>query len=123
MRLFRRPYFYIQVFPDHFASRVVGGDRRIRRDCHALDNRRAELKDFTRIREAMRTMFRDLSPGFSLRRPIGLLHFIPEHYSPTHDELRNFKKSAERAGLVFCWLSKWDNPHTDAELHSVFGGL
>ena len=119
VQLFRRPFIYIQVYPDHFNARVVGEGRTIRRDCHALDNRRAELQDFSRIKEVLRSMVKELTPGFSLRRPVGLMHFIPEHYVPTQRELETFKKTAERAGISFCWMSKWETPHTDRELLNV----
>jgi len=119
VQLFRRPLIYIQVYPDHFTGSVVGEGRTIRRDCHALDNRRGELKDFTRIRQTLRSLVNELVPGFSLRRPVGLMHFIPEHYVPTQRELETFKKIAERAGVSFCWLSKWDTPHTEQELQEV----
>jgi hypothetical protein len=120
MRLFHRPVIYIQVYPDHFLARTVGEERTIRRDCHSLDNRRGELEDFTRIREVLRGMFEELKPGFSLRRPVALMHFIPEHYVPTQRELETLKRTAERAGVSFCWISKWETPHTDRELIDVF---
>ncbi|WP_447937034.1 hypothetical protein [Thermomonas fusca] len=119
MQLLRRPFIYIQVYPDHFTGRVVSESRSVRRDCYALNNRRSELKDFSRIRESLRSLIKELSPGFSLRRPVGLMHFIPEHYVPTQHELEAFKKTAERAGVSFCWMSKWETPHTDQELEEV----
>ena len=80
--MFRRSVLYIQVFPDHFAARVVGEDKRVRRDCHALDNARGD-PDFSKVRETLRSLVKDLVPGFSLRKPTALLHFIPAHYQPT----------------------------------------
>ena len=121
--MFRRRILYIQVFPDHFAGRVLNEDRGVRRDCHALDNRRGELKDFTRVRKALKSLVQDLAPDFSLRKPTALMHFIPDHYHPSQKELELFKKTAERAGISFCWLSKWETPHTDSELRNVFGAL
>ena len=123
VQLFSRPLIYIKVFPDHFEARVVGEGRTIRRDCHALDNRRAELKDFSRIREVLRGIVSELAPGFRFRRPVGLMHFLPDQYVPTQSELETFKKTAERAGVSFCWLSKWETPHTDRELQSIRGAL
>lgn len=123
VKFFGRRFIYIQVFPDHFTGRVLGDKRTIRRDCHSLDNRRSELKDFSRIRETLRGMFKDLSPGLSLRRPVALMHFMPQHYTPTQSELELFKKTAERAGVSFCWLSKWETPHTDRELELVWSAL
>jgi hypothetical protein len=120
MNFFRRDFIYVQVFPDHFTGRVLGDKRTIRRACHALDNRRAQIEDFSRIRDTLRSMFKDLSPGFSLRRPVALMHFVPSHYVPTQAELVGFKRTAERAGVSFCWLSKWETPHTDRELESVW---
>jgi nitroreductase len=114
---------YIQVYPDHLFGRVVGEDKRARRDCLALDNRRAELKDFTRIRRALRSLIKELTPGFSLRKPTALMHFLPEHYQPTRKELEQFKLAAERSGISFCWMSQWETPHTDSELQSVAGAL
>jgi len=116
---FRRRFIYIQVHPDHLIARSVDEGRSIRRDCHALDNRRAELKDFSRIRPTLRSIVKELAPGFSLRRPVGLMHFVPQHYVPTQHELTSFKQVAERAGLSFCWLSTWETPHTDRELKQL----
>ena len=123
MRVLRRPILYIQVYPDHFAGRVLGGDHRVRKDCHSLDNRRSEIKDFSKIRQVLKSLVKDLSPGFSLRKPTALMHFIPEHYVPTQSELETFKKTAEKAGISFCWISKWETPHTDRELTNVFRAL
>ncbi|KGQ20607.1 hypothetical protein LF41_1144 [Lysobacter dokdonensis DS-58] len=123
MKFFRRHFIYVQVFPDHFTGRVLGDKRTVRRACHSLDNRRAEIKDFSRIRDPLRSMFKELSPGFSLRRPVALMHFVPSHYVPTQAELEGFKKTAERAGVSFCWMSKWETPHTDSELELVWQAL
>jgi hypothetical protein len=98
-------------------------ERSIRRDCHALDNRRGPVEDFSRIRLLLKEMVRELAPGFSLRRPTALMHFIPEHYTPSQEELEQFKRTAERAGVSFCWMSKWETPHTDKELTDFFGAL
>jgi len=123
MKILRRPIIYVQVFPDHFSARIVGGERTIRRDCFALDNRRKPIADFEKIRAALRDIFKELAPGFSLRRPWALLHFVPEHYVPTQAELEGFKRTAERSGVSFCWLSKWETVHTDKELQSVFSAV
>ena len=120
--MFRKRILYIQVFHDHLMGRVVGEDRRVRRDCHALDNTRGD-PDFSRIREALRSLVEELAPGFSLRRPKALLHFIPEHYQPTQHQLELFKSTAERSGISQCWLSKWETPNTDRELANVFRAL
>lgn len=48
------------------------------------------------------------------------MHFIPEHYVPTPHEVKSFKRAAERAGVSFCWISRWETPHTDEELTNVF---
>ncbi|MDX5299507.1 MAG: hypothetical protein LPK85_11235 [Gammaproteobacteria bacterium] len=120
MKFLRRRLIYVQVFPGHFTGRVLGDKRTIRRDCHSLDNRHAEIKDFARIKDSLRSIFKELSPGVSLRRPIALMHFIPEHYAPTPTELKMFKKTAERAGVSFCWISKWETPHTDRELELLW---
>ena len=120
--MLRKRIFYIQVFPDHFAGRVVGEDRWVRRDCHALDNTRGD-PDFSRIREVLRSLVKELAPGFSPRKPTALLHFIPEHYQPTQRQLELFKSTAEQAGISSCWLSKWEKPNTDRELTNVFRAL
>lgn len=120
MKLLRRDFIYIQVFHDHFTGRVLGEKRTIRRACHSLDNRTAEIQDFSRIRETLKSMYKELSPGFSLRRPVALMHFVPSQYVPTQKELELFKKTAERAGVSFCWLTKWESPHTDGELELVW---
>ena len=122
MKVFRKSILYIQVFPDHFAARVVGEDKRVRRDCHALDNARGD-PDFSKIRETLRSLVKDLVPGFSLRKPTALLHFIPAHYQPTQRQLELFKSTAERSGISPCWLSKWESPNTDRELANVFRAL
>jgi hypothetical protein len=123
MGFWDRPIIYIQVYPDHLMARALGGERSIRRDCHALDNRRGPVKDFSPIRLLLKEMVRELAPGFSLRRPTALMHFIPEHYTPSQEELEQFKRTAERAGVSFCWMSKWETPHTDKELTDFFGAL
>ena len=123
MKFLRRNFIYVQVFPDHLTGRVLGDKRTVRRDCQSLDNRRAEIKEFARITAALRSVFEELSPGVSLRRPVALMHFIPEHYVPTQTELGMFKQTAERAGVSFCWISKWETPHTDRELELLWHGL
>lgn len=123
VRLFSRPLVYIQVHHNHFIGRVVGKSRVVRRDCGQLDNRRGELRDFSRIREVLRSLVKELVPGFSLRRPVGLMHFVPEYYVPRQSELEQFKSTAEKAGLSFCFLSKWETPHTDLELKVVQDAL
>ena len=120
--MFRKRILYIQVFPDHFMGRVVGEDRRARRDCHALDNSRGD-PDFSRIRATLTHLVKELAPGFSLRKPVALMHFIPEHYQPTQNQLEMFKRTAERSGISFCWLSKWETANTDKELSNVFRAL
>lgn len=118
--MLRQRILYIRVYQNHFLGRVVGADRRVRRDCRALDNRRHELKDFSRIREVLQSLVKELAPGFSLRRPMALLHFIPTHYQPSQKELASFKQTAERCGISFCWLSKWATPNTARELANAF---
>jgi len=120
--VFRKRILYIQIFPDHFMGRVVGEDRRARRDCYALDNSRGD-PDFSRIRETLSSLVKELAPGLSLRKPVALLHFIPEHYQPTQSQLDLFKKTAERSGISLCWLSKWETANTDRELTNVFRAL
>ena len=68
-------------------------------------------------------MVKELTPEFSFRRPVALMHFVPEHYVPTQAELTGFKRAAERAGVSFCYLSKWETPHTDQELKVVQDAL
>ena len=121
--MFRKRILYIQVFPDHFAGRALNGDLRVRRDCYSLDDRRGEIDDFTRIRETLKSLVKELTPGFSLRKPWALMHFRPEVYQPTQKEMALFKESAERSGISFCFFSKWETPHTDSELTDVFGAL
>ena len=120
--MFRKPILYIQVFPDHFIGRVVGEDKRARRDCHALDNARGD-PDFARVSETLRSLVKELAPGFSLRKPTALIHFIPEYYQPAQRQLELFKSTAERSGISFCWLSKWETANTDRELANVFRAL
>lgn len=120
--MFRRRILYIQVFLDHFMGRVVDGDKRVRRDCRSLGNSRGD-PDFSKVRETLISLIKELAPGFSLRRPVALMHFIPEHYQPTQRQLEMFKKTAERSGVSFCWLSKWETANTDRELANVFRAL
>ena len=63
------PTYLHPGLPGPFSGRVVGEGRTVRRDCHALDNRLAELKDFSRIRDTLRAMVKELVPGFSLSDP------------------------------------------------------
>ena len=120
--MFRRRILYIQVFPDHFLGRVVGEDKRARRDCHALDNSRGD-PDFSQIRGTLSALVKELAPGFSLRKPTALMHFIPEHYQPTQRQLELFKSTTERSGISLCWLSKSETANTDQELANVFRAL
>ena len=120
--MFRKRILYIQVFQDHFMGRVAGEDKRSRRDCHALDNSRGD-PDFIRVRETLTSLVKELAPGFSLRKPVALMHFIPEHYQQTQHQLEQFKRTAERSGVSFCWLSKWETANTDRELANVFRAL
>lgn len=123
MKIFRRRFLYIQVLPDHLKGRAFGEKRTIRRSCHSLDNRRREIRDFSRIRSALKDMFNELAPGFSFRRPVALMHFVPHQYVPTQREIEHFKATAERAGVSFCWISKWETAHTDRELDLIRRGL
>ena len=120
MKFLKRKILYIQVHQDHFVARVVGGDRTIRRQCHALGNEQHPVTDFGKIRACLRPLIKELAPGFSLLRPWALLHFIPDQYAVTQPELAGFKMAAERSGVGFCFLSKWETPHTDQELIPLF---
>ena len=71
----------------------------------------------------MRSLVKELAPGFSFRKPVALMHFIPEYYQPTQHQLEQFKRTAERSGVSFCWLSKWETANTDGELANVFRAL
>ena len=77
MRIFRRQLIYVQVCQDHFIARVVGGDRTIRHQCHALGNRGGPIKDFSSLQPQLKAIFSELMPGFSLVKPWELLHFDP----------------------------------------------
>lgn len=76
MRIFRRQLIYVRVHQDHFIARVVGGDRTIRRQCHALGNRAGPIKDFSSIRPLLKAIFSELLPGFSLVKPWGFCTLI-----------------------------------------------
>ena len=121
--IFRRRLIYVQVHQDHFIARVIGVGPTIRRQCYALNNKNRPIGNFDQIRLSLKSIFKELAPGFSLRRPQALLHFIPDQYAVTQSELKGFKKAAERAGVSMCWMSKWATPHTDQELLSVFKAL
>ena len=77
VKIFRRRLIYVQVHQDHFIARVVGGDRTIRRQCHALGNRTGPIKDFSALQPQLKVIFSELLPGFSFVKPWGLLHFDP----------------------------------------------
>lgn len=120
MRIFRRQLIYVQVHQDHFIARVVGGDRTIRRQCHALGNRAGAIKDFSVFRPVLKELFSELTPGFSLQNPWALLHFDPIEYPITKEELAGFQKVAMRSGVSFCFLSTWEQRHEDKDLLEMF---
>ncbi|WP_312320451.1 hypothetical protein [Stenotrophomonas sp.] len=121
MRIFRRQLIYVRVYQDHFIARAVGGDRSIRRQCHALGNRRGPIKDFSTIRDQLKAIVAELKSGFSLLRPWVLLHFDPVEYPISKEELAAFQKVAMRCGVNFCWLSTWEHRHEDKDLLNIFG--
>jgi hypothetical protein len=120
MKFFSRRIIYVQVHQDHFLARIVGGDKTIRRQCYALGNKKRPVSDFDKIRSCLKLLFKELSPGFSILKPWALLHFVPNCYTVSQPELAGFKRAAERAGVGFCYLSKWETPHTDKELLPLF---
>lgn len=120
MRFFRRQLIYVQVHQDHFIARVVGGDRTIRRQCHALGNRVGPIKDFSILQSQLKANFSELLPGFSLVKPWGILHFDPVEYPVTKEELDGFQKAAMRSGVSFCFLSTWEQRHEDRDLLEMF---
>ncbi|MEM1487710.1 hypothetical protein SH041_06375 [Stenotrophomonas geniculata] len=120
MRIFRRQLIYVRVHQDHFIARVAGGDRTIRRQCHALGNRAGPIKDFSSIRPLLKAIFSELLPGFSLVKPWGILHFDPVEYPVTKEELAGFQKAAMRSGVSFCFLSTWEQRHEDKDLLEMF---
>lgn len=120
MKIFRRQLIYVQVHQDHFMARVVGGDRTIRRQCHALGNRAGAIKDFTTLGPQLKAIFSELTPGFSLVKPWALLHFDPVEYPVTKEELAGFQKAAMRSGVSFCFLSTWEQRHEDNDLMDMF---
>ncbi|WP_089237477.1 MULTISPECIES: hypothetical protein [Stenotrophomonas] len=116
MKIFRRQLFYVQVRQDHFIARVVGGDRTIRRQCHALGNRAGAIRDFSTIRPKLKEVFSELLPGFSFFKPWALLHFDPVEYPITKEEQAVFQKAAVQSGVSFCFLSTWEQRHEDKDL-------
>ncbi len=120
MKLFRRQLIYVQVHQDHLIARAVGGDRKIRRQCHALGNRAGPIRDFSPIRPQFKAIFSELRSGFSFLRPWALLHFDPVEYPITKEELAEFQTVAMRSGVSFCWLSTWEQHHEDKDLLTVF---
>ena len=120
MKIFRRQLIYVQVHQDHFIARAVGGERTIRRQCHALGNRAGPISNFSTIRSQLKAIFSELKSGFSLRRPWALLHFDPVEYPITKEELAEFQKVAVRSGVSFCWLSTWEQHHEDKDLLTIF---
>ncbi len=119
MKIFRRQLIYVRVHQDHFIARVVGGDRTIRRQCHALGNRAGPIKDFSSIRPLLKAIFSELLPGFS-RQAVGIPHFDPVEYPVTKEELAGFQKAAMRSGVSFCFLSTWEQRHEDKDLLEMF---
>jgi hypothetical protein len=120
MRIFRRQLIYVQVHQDHFIARLVGGDRTIRRQCHALGNRAGPIEDFSAIRPELKAIFSELMPGFSFQKPWGLLHFDPVDYPIAKEELAGFQKAAMQSGVSFCFLSTWEQRHEDKDLLEMF---
>lgn len=120
MKIFRRQLIYVQVHQDHFIARAVGGERTIRRQCHALGNRAGPIRNFSTIRSQLKAIFSELKSGFSLRRPWALLHFDPVEYPITKEELAEFQKVAVRSGVSFCWLSTWEQHYKDKDLLTIF---
>jgi len=120
MKIFRRQLIYVRVHQDHFIARVVGGDRTIRRQCHALGNRAGPIKDFSTLQPQLKAIFSELLPGFSLVKPWGILHFDPVEYPVTKEELAGFQKAAMRSGVSFCFLSTWEQRHEDSDLLEMF---
>ncbi|WP_182068540.1 hypothetical protein ACS0OX_18260 [Stenotrophomonas pavanii] len=120
MKMFRRQLFYVQVHQDHFIARLVGGDRTIRRQCHALGNRAGPVRDFSTIRPKLKELFSELASGFSLLKPWALLHFDPVEYPITKEELAGFQTVAMRSGVSFCFLSTWEQRHEDRDLLEMF---
>lgn len=116
MKIFRRQLIYVQVHQDHFIARAVGGDRTVRRQCHALGNRAGAIRDFSTIQPKLKEVFSELLPGFSFFKPWALLHFDPVEYPITRDELIGFQKVALRSGVSFCFLSTWEQRHEDKDL-------
>lgn len=116
MKIFRRQLIYVQVHQDHFIARVVGGDRTIRRQCHALGNRAGAIRDISTIRPKLKEVFSELTSGFSLFKPWALLHFDPVEYPITKEELAGFQKVAMQSGVSFCFLSTWEHGHEDKDL-------
>ena len=120
MRIFRRQLIYVQVHQDHFIARLVGGDRTIRRQCHALGNHAGPINDFSTLQPQLKAIFSELLPGFSLVKPWGILHFDPAEYPVTKEELAGFQKAAMRSGVSFCFLSTWEQRHEDKDLLEMF---
>jgi len=120
MRISRRQLIYVRVRQDHFTARVVGGDRTIRRQCHALGNRAGSVRDISAIQPQLKAIFSELKSGFSFFKPWGLLHFDPVEYPVTKQELADFQTAAVRSGVSFCWLSTWEGAHEDKDLLSIF---
>lgn len=120
MKIFRRQLIYVQVHQDHFIARLVGGDRAIRRQCHALGNHAGPIMDFSTVRSQLKAIVSELMPGFSLFKPQALLHFDPIEYPITKEELAGFQKVAMQSGVSFCFLSTWEQRHEDEDLLGMF---
>ncbi|QGL65299.1 hypothetical protein FEO87_19390 [Stenotrophomonas maltophilia] len=116
MKIYRRQLIYIQVRQDYFIARVVGGDRTIRRQCHALGNRAGAIRGFSTIRPKLKQVFSELMLGFSSFKPWALLHFDPVEYPITRNELVGFQRVALRSRVSFCFLSTWEQRHEDEDL-------
>ncbi|HGP0657813.1 TPA: hypothetical protein ACKP0Q_003047 [Stenotrophomonas maltophilia] len=116
--------FYVQVHQDHFIARslarLVGGDRTIRRQCHALGNRAGPVRDFSTIRPKLKELFSKLTSGFSLLKAWALLHFDPVEHPITKEELVGFQTVAMRSGVSFCFLSTLEQRHEDKDLLEMF---
>ncbi len=102
MRIFRRQLIYVQVHQDHFIARLVGGDRTIRRQCHALGNRAGPIKDFFEYPALLKAIFSELMRGFSFVKPWGFCTLDPVEYR-LKEELAGFQKAAMQSGASFCF--------------------
>jgi hypothetical protein len=121
-----RKIVYVQVYSGYFVGRLMDGSGSIRRECPALAHPRTLAGDFSQIRAALSSVFKELdSRRMGLIKPHVLIHLVPKAEGGyTNVELRAFKDAAEGAGAAMGWLlGDSYGPLTDRQVTEAIGNL